>query len=266
MLRLSRTGGNTITKRQFNSDTAALVQRLRAYESTVYDLEKWIIKQVKLHQDMKVLDLGCGTGKQMFALHRFLSSESKIVGIDISSDAVARVNQRAEKEGITNVKAMICHLDDVTTYFKESRFDLILSTYAIYYSKDMLSLLSSLRRLLNDKGQVFVCGYGKGTNQEFYDLVNKLVNDESRKIGSIGDFMGKQDIAHAATSYSSYRVVRLANTVVFRSAESVLAWWKNHNSYIPELHREVCHTIDQYLKKNGSFTMTKNVLGVLYES
>lgn len=253
-------------KRQFDSDTAALVQRLRATESTVYDLEKWIIKQVKLRHDMKVLDLGCGTGKQMFALLGFLSSESKIVGIDISSDAVARVNQRANREGITNIKAIVCDLDDVTTYFKESRFNLILSTYAIYYSRNMLSLLSSLRHLLNDNGQVFVCGYGKGTNQEFYDLVNKLVNDESRKIGSIEDFMEEQDIAQVARSYSSYRIVRLANSVVFRSAENVLAWWKNHNSYIPELHREVCHTIDQYLKKNGSFRMTKNVLGVLYES
>jgi ubiquinone/menaquinone biosynthesis C-methylase UbiE len=253
-------------KRKFDSDTAALVQRLRASESTVYDLEKWIIKQVKLRHDMKVLDLGCGTGKQMFALFRFLSSESKIVGIDISSDAVARVNQRAEKEGIANIKAIVCHLDDVTTYFKESRFDLILSTYAIYYSKDMLSLLSSLPHLLSDNGQVFACGYGKGTNQEFYDLVNKLVNDESRRIRSIDDFIEEQDIAQVAVSYSSYRVVRLANTVVFRSAESVLAWWKNHNSYIPELHRDVCHTIDQYIKKNGAFPMTKNVFGVLYES
>ena len=130
----------------------------------------------------------------------------------------------------------------------------------------MLKLLSSLPTLLTKNGQVFICGYGKGTNQEIYNLINRLVDRNSLKIDPTDDFISEEENAEAARHYSSYRTVRLANKVIFSSADAVLGWWTNHNSYAEEVHQEVVLTLDKYFEKNRSFSLSKNVLEVLYES
>ena len=252
-------------KSQFDSDSAALEQRIAANKTTLYDLEEWILSQIKLGSSMRVLDLGCGTGKQIFALHKSLSPESKIVGVDISPDAVAHINQRALKEAAANVKAVECELDNVVKYFQGSRFDLIVSTYAIYYSRNMPKLLSSLTCLMSPKAQMFVCGYGKGTNEEIYNLINELSSSDSTKIDSMEDFIDNDEIENISQYYSSCRVARLSNKVKFSSPDAILSWWTNHNSYIPKLHQEVRRALDKFFSKNEFFFLSKNVLGVSYE-
>jgi ubiquinone/menaquinone biosynthesis C-methylase UbiE len=253
-------------KGQFDSDTNALIQRENFNKSAFYDLEEWMFKQVKLDKVRSVLDLGCGTGKQIFALHKLLPSESRIVGADISSDAIRIINERANKENISTIQAKVCALDDVSDFFKDSSFDLILSAYAIYYSKNIVKLLSSLAHLLNKNGQVFVCGYGKGTNQEIYQLISKFQSTDYSKTELKNDFINEEDIKETARHYSFYRVERLSNKVMFSSPQDVLFWWTNHNSYVEEIHEDVSNALNEYFLENQVFYLTKNVLGVLYES
>ena len=252
-------------RRQFDSDSLALENRIAANKIALYDLEEWIVKQIKIDSNMKILDLGCGTGKQIFTFHKLLSPDSQIIGVDISPDAVEKINQRAIKEAATNVKAVECELDNVINYFQGSRFDLIVSTYAIYYSRNMPKLLSSLTCLMSPKAQMFVCGYGKGTNQEIYNLINELTFNDKTRVVSIEDFINKDDIKNISQYYSSYRVVRLSNKIKFSSADAILSWWTNHNSYIPEIHQDVRRVLDAFFQKNDFFFLSKSVLGVYYE-
>ena len=99
----------------------------------------------------------------------------KILGVDISQDAVRAVNQRAKAEGIPFVKAQQMDLDDCLRHLADSRFDLIVSSYAIYYARDTIALLKGLRSLLRDQGVVFVCGPGRGTNREMQNIVDRFV-------------------------------------------------------------------------------------------
>jgi ubiquinone/menaquinone biosynthesis C-methylase UbiE len=248
---------------RFNSDTSALIQRENINKSARYDLEEWIFQQVNLtSNNMRVLDLGCGTGKQIFALRNVLSSGSSILGVDISPDAVRLVNTRAKNEHLQNIEARECNLDEVVNALNGLYFDLILSSYAIYYSKNMLQLFSALPTLLNPDGQVFICGYGKGTNHELYEIIQKFTD----KIKPIDDFIQERDIINIADHhYSKYRIVRLSNQVFFSTLEDILTWWKNHNSYLPEISQDVSDALQTKISREGTFSLTKNVLGVYYD-
>ncbi len=251
-------------KKLFDSDTNALIQRENKNKSALYDLEEWMFKQIKLDSVTSILDLGCGTGKQVFALQKLLPPGSKILGIDISPDAVKKINEQVDKEGILNIQAKKCELDNVINFLKDSHFDLILSAYAIYYSKNMLKLLSSLPVLLNKNGQVFVCGYGKGTNQEIYELMSKFQLTTYNKSELETDFISEGGVKELAKHYSFYRVEHLSNKIIFSSPQDVLSWWTNHNSYIEEIHEDVSNALNEYFLENQFFYLTKNVLGVLY--
>lgn len=252
-------------KLDFDSDTKALKQREQLNtRGALYDLEDWIIKQVNPYQGMRVLDLGCGTGKQIFALADFVSSDGFILGFDIADEAINEINKRAKKEQRNQIKTIRGALDECIDLLRDSRFDLIISTYAIYYARDMKKVLSGLGAILNPRGHIFVCGPGRGTNQEIFKLINKIVPNSSLKVKHVTDFIQKSEIKKIGKHYSRFSTVQLANKIQFDSVESVLQWWKNHNSFIPEIYDTVAKTLQSCFVKKNKFILTKNVLGIHY--
>ena len=249
----------------FDSDTEALKQREQCnVKGQLYDLENWIIQQIDLARGMRILDLGCGTGKQMFAFAHVVSPDSFILGLDISDEAVAEVNKRAEKEQLNQIKAMKGSLDMCINLLQGFRFDLILSTYAIYYSTNMKKLLCELRSLLNPNGRVLVSGPGRDTNQEIVNLINSISAGSTRRSESIEDFIQESEIKEIAMQYSNFRIARLFNQIRFDSSEGLLQWWKNHNSFVPEIYSAVYQALRAHFAQNDHFILTKNVLGIHY--
>lgn len=252
--------------RQFDSNTQALKEREKLnHQGSNYNLEEWIINQIRLKPNMSVLDLGCGTGKQIFALSKQIDNQSQFLGFDISTDAVNEVLKRAKTEKLNNITAIQGNLDDAMKILKGKKFDLIISTYAIYYAKNMPKLLINLKTLLKPLGQLFVCGNGQGSNQEIISLVNSLIKPPLSKLPSVTDFISESEIKEVAKSYSETETIRLANKIQFHNTEDVLTWWKNHNTYVPEVEVRMTEIIKKHFKDNRSFSVTKNIIGIHYD-
>ena len=124
----------------------------------------------------------------------------------------------------------------------------------------MLRLIAGLRDLALEDGRVFVCGPGRGTNQEMTDLVRCYAPEAAIEIG---DFLTEGQITVLHRSYSSCEVRRLENTIAFPTTSAVMHWWSNHNSYFPEIRDALAAELDAHFQDHDRFPMTKNVLGVL---
>lgn len=247
----------------FNTDTDALRSRACVNANKAkYDLEEWMLPLLPPLQGLQVLDLGCGTGKQVFRLAPLVSDAGRILGIDLSQEATNAVNQRAKTENLQSVEAQRMALDDCPHRLSDRRFDLIISSYAIYYSQDVVALLKGLRSLLTDRGVVFVCGPGQGTNAEICDMVNGFIHSVSEQHKPLDDFLDSAQIREIAGAYSSFTVSRLENQILFDSAEDVLLWWKHHNSFVSSVAAKVENSFRTYFETNNIFSLTKNVLGV----
>jgi ubiquinone/menaquinone biosynthesis C-methylase UbiE len=253
--------------KQFDSDTGALKKRLQTNVAGArYDLEDWIIQQVKPRAGMRVLDLGCGTGKQSFAFARLVAGNGEVLGLDISSEAVTEFNGRAQRDEALHAKAIRGSLDEALELLEGRRFDLIVSAYAIYYAKQMPQLVSDLRSLLRPNGQVFVCGPGRGTNQEILQLIERVTREPSQRPMPVEDFLSAQDIQRIGKHYARSETVRLPNQIRFDSVERVLGWWENHNSYVPGIRDRVVEALQAEFATQHSFTLTKHVLGVHFHA
>ncbi|MSQ53591.1 MAG: class I SAM-dependent methyltransferase, partial [Betaproteobacteria bacterium] len=214
---------------QFNSDTEALIQRARLNQSATHDLEDWIFQQVRIASGMSILDLGCGTGKQIYAIHNKFPETKEIVGVDISPQAVRSVAEKADHHNIKNISAIDCSLDNILGTMSGRKFNLILSTYAIYYASDQVALIKGLRALLTPGGELFISGFAQGSNKEINSIIARARQYSQEKI-EIDDFIDAKSIARAAAEYSSFEISRLNNCVQFDSADDVICWWENHNS------------------------------------
>jgi len=250
---------------KFNTDTEALLSRIDVNSSNAkFDLEEWLIDIIKPIKDLNVLDIGCGTGKQIFQLAPLISSKGSILGIDLSPTSVKIVNQFAEDKGISWARAEAMDIDDSIKILNDESFDLIISTYAIYYSKDVEKLLIELKKKLTGKGFIFICGPGKNSNEEIYKIINSHSKNSLNHIKSIENFLSSEQIVNISEFYSKYSTHLLKNKIYFNSANEIMQWWRNHNSYIEELDKEVENSIIKHFSKHEKFGFTKNVFGVLF--
>jgi SAM-dependent methyltransferase len=247
----------------FDTDTAALRERERLNQRGArYDLEEWILARVGEVRGRRLLDLGCGTGKQLFALAPCVGAGGSLLGIDISPQAVDAVNERARSEGLSFVRAEVGDLDGAVARVAGSHFDLILSSYAIYYAADVLALLRGLAARLAPGGQIFVCGPGAGTNREILALVDEVLPAGTPHPPDVVDFLTEEDRASLRGVYGIVETSRLDNVVTFADADAVIAWWENHNSFVAEARSAVAERITAHVAERGSFELSKYVLGV----
>ncbi len=248
---------------RFNADTGALEQREAINQAGArHDLEAWIIAHLEPAPGQRILDLGCGRGKQIFALAPLVLPGGAILGVDVSPDAVDEVNRRAAEEGGAHVSAVIADLDACLGMLPERPFDGIVSTYAIYYASDVTGLLKGLRAHLTERGRAFHCGYGAGSNREMIEIINRVAEDSDHRIAPVEDFLSAERIASLEATYAQVTVVRLSNQIAFPDAEAVLRWWRNHNSFRPALAEAVCAEVAQAVAREGRFCLSKNVLGI----
>jgi SAM-dependent methyltransferase len=247
---------------KFDADTTALRRRERLNGAlAARNLEDWIVDRVHPRAGERVLDIGCGTGKQIFDLAQRIGGLD-ILGIDISGDAIAAIRRRARDEAVPGIAARQMGIDDCVERLAPVAFDLILSTYAIYYSRDLGGTVKRLAQLLRPGGRAFLSGPGVGTNRELIAILRAVASDAG-VVADIDDFISAGRIEAARRYWGAVELYRLDNEITFPSVDEVLGWWRNHNSYQPELENGVAASLAQVVARDGSFRLTKNVLGIL---
>ena len=115
-----------------------------------------IFKQKKIK---KILDLGCGSGRNLFYL---LKKGFELSGIDLAPEGIKQIKQ------ITKNKVDLKIGDVFTTLpYKDNSFDAIISVQVLQHSKkrNIKKAISEIKRILKPGGLIFltVCGrYSQG--------------------------------------------------------------------------------------------------------
>lgn len=245
----------------FNSNSLALKNRASVNSSAArHNLEDWILDRIELCPGVSVLDLGCGLGKQLFVYADKVGKTGSLLGFDLSDDSIVEVGRQIKERRLDNVRTVTGSFDDTIKILDGERFDRIIATYAIYYATDQVALMKDLKNNLNEGGVIFVCGPGLGTNQEISDVVASLTGNP---VLAIENFLDQAEIENLSSSFADVQIYSLKNFMDIPSAQQVLDWWVNHNSY----DASVCDDLTLYLKDwfttHSSFRITKNVLGVV---
>jgi SAM-dependent methyltransferase len=113
-----------------------------------------------LLEGLRVLDLGCGSGRDVVLLAQLVGPSGAVVGVDMTPEqlAVARRYQQhhADQFGFANVEFLegrIEQLDELP--LEPGSFDLVISNCVVNLSADKLAVLNGVRRLLKSGGEFF---------------------------------------------------------------------------------------------------------------
>jgi SAM-dependent methyltransferase len=108
---------------------------------------------ISARRSIKILELGCGPGANVW----FLSREGfDTYAIDGSSTAIVKANERLSNEGLT-AHLQVGDVIDVNSYFPETNFDAVIDVCCLECNrmKETIGIVESVRSLLTPGGKLF---------------------------------------------------------------------------------------------------------------
>jgi trans-aconitate 2-methyltransferase len=103
---------------------------------------------VKPAPEMRVVDLGCGTGELTLGLHRKLAAKATL-GVDTSAAMLERARGLSEP-------GLSFHCEDIGKYTPEEPVDLLFSNAALHWVPDHKTLIPRLARFVAPGGQIAI--------------------------------------------------------------------------------------------------------------
>ncbi|GAB7359198.1 hypothetical protein MBLNU230_g5265t1 [Neophaeotheca triangularis] len=109
---------------------------------------------------VKVLDAGCGSGRDCFVLSQLVGREGRVVGVDTTEEqaAIAKANLswHAEKFGVANVDIETGRIEDLAGVgIEDNSMDLVISNCVLNLSDNKPQAIGEIFRVLKPGGELY---------------------------------------------------------------------------------------------------------------
>lgn len=238
------------------------------------DIDQWMLNLLRPTMNAKILDVGCGAGKQCFLYHEYTSGQADITGGDVNPDLLEKA--RAENAKLGNpVKFM--ELDFNQRFpFEDDQFDLESCCFAIYYAADIPFTIREMHRVLKPGGRLFTTGPMPTNKRLFYDVIKEAADKPIPPMP--GSSRYSTDILNAMReTFASVEVHIFENPLTFPAVEPFLDYTRaslsedrklwtslfNGKEEFEQLMEKIAAVAERRLKQDGQLVMTKVVGGFI---
>jgi arsenite methyltransferase len=112
-------------------------------------------------EGLKILDLGCGTGRDCYVMSKLIGPEGFIYGIDMTKNQIAvagkYVDKQTEAFGYSkpNVKFIHDYIENLSKHFKKESLDVVTSNCVINLAEDKGIILQKVYEVLKFGGEMY---------------------------------------------------------------------------------------------------------------
>jgi arsenite methyltransferase len=132
---------------EFNDEAAKGMEKTYLTRDVVAQRSE-TIRQLDLSSGERVLDIGCGPGYLCESMGEIVGHHGAVVGIDISTDLIARSNQRKASPWLSYAVGDATKIDQA-----DASFDVVVCTQVAEYVPDVDRVLSETFRVLRPGGR-----------------------------------------------------------------------------------------------------------------
>jgi ubiquinone/menaquinone biosynthesis C-methylase UbiE len=262
-------------KISYQETTNDLLKRINIHDAYgAQDIDKWMLKVIPLNQGMKILDVGCGAGKQCFSYLAHLSGKAEITGTDVSDELLAKAEEENNKLGN---RVTFQKMDFNQTFtFPEDTFDLVSCSFAIYYAEDIPFTIKEMHRVLKPGGFLFTTGPMPENKRMFYDVISEATSREippmpgsSRYASEILDTVKAQfaqvDLHIFENPLTFPEVEPFIEYTRASLSEDRLLWntFFQTKTDFEEIMAAITKVAQEWIERDGNLVMTKVVGGIL---
>lgn len=262
-------------KIDFQETTKDLATRIDIHSKFgARDIDAWMINLIKLQPGNKILDVGCGSGKQCFSYHDNLTGQAEITGGDVSEDLL---QQAREEDARRNTGMKFVYLDFNKKFpFEADKFDFVSCCFAIYYAENVPFTISEMHRVTAPGGRLFTTGPMPQNKQIFYDIIREATGKEIPPMPGSSRY-SSEFLSTIQSLYSKVEVHVFENPLTFEAVEPYIAYtrasmsedrrlWKSFFESKDDFEKimgQITEVAKKRLDKEGKLVMTKVVGGFL---
>jgi len=238
------------------------------------DIDQWMLDLIQLQPGNKILDVGCGSGKQCFSYYNYLHGKAEITGGDVNTELLAQAKAENRKR---NAGMDFIDLDFNNKFpLEDERFDFVSCCFAIYYALDVPFTIGEMHRVLRPGGRLFTSGPMPQNKQLFYDIIKEATHKPIPPMpGS-----SRYSTEFLSTIQAQFKQVDLhvfENPLTFNTADPFLAYtraslaedrklWKalfEGKDGFENVMKQIAEVAENRIQKDGKLVMTKVVGGIL---
>jgi ubiquinone/menaquinone biosynthesis C-methylase UbiE len=134
-----------------------------------------LLSQIIYRNNLKVLDIGFGTGFPLVEIAQRLGKTSKVYGIDPWAPSHTRTQQKIDFYGYKNIRLIKGEAENIP--LKNNSIDLIVSNNGVNNVADIRKVFSECRRISKPGAQFIISVNLNKSLFEFYELYKKVLFD-----------------------------------------------------------------------------------------
>ena len=139
-------------------------------------MARWGVSHFNIDETDKILDIGCGGGKNLERFAKQIGKDGCVFGIDYSEVSVEKSTD-LNKQAIDDGKVKVLQGSVSEMPFEDESFDIVTGFETIYFWPDFINDLKEVNRVLKKDGLVFFCNeavYREGKMDKYEDLIELL--------------------------------------------------------------------------------------------
>lgn len=261
-----------------------LLKRIDIHETYgARNIDLWNMEVLKPQPDFKILDVGCGAGKQCFLYSDYTKGQADITGGDFSAELLEKARAKLAERGEKNIRFQFLDFNKPFA-FEENTFDLLSSAFAIYYASNLKFTFREAYRVLRSPdpasgkpgGRLFVTGPLPANKKMFYDIIKEASNKPIPPMPGSSRFKG-QIFDTISSIFSRTELLTFENPLTFPEVSPFIDYVRASLSEDRKLWTSMFNGKEEYetlinkiekvatswLKRDGKLVMTKVVGGIL---
>ncbi len=261
-----------IDYQETSNDLLARIDIHKKYGSR--DIDEWMLHLLNPQPGSKILDVGCGSGKQCFLFYKALEGQADITGGDINPELLEKARQESARIG-NSIK--IIDLDFNQRFsLPVDQYDLVTSCFAVYYADNIPFTISEMHRVTKPGGRLFTSGPMPENKRLFYDIIFEATHKPIPPMPGSSRYSSL--IYNAIQSlFAKVEIHIFENPLTFEAAEPFLAYtraslsedrrlWKTlfeEAGGFEHVMQEIETVANRRLAQDGKLVMTKVVGGFI---
>ncbi len=239
------------------------------------NIDAWNIEVLNPQPGDKILDVGCGAGKQCFLYSDHTQGQAEITGGDFSEELLEKARAKQAERGDKNITFQFLDFNKPFA-FPDNTFDFVSSAFAIYYAADLKFTFSEARRVIKPGGRLFVTGPLPENKKMFYDIIKEATGKpippmpgSSRFKGeifnTISGIFAKTELLVFENPLTFPEVSPFMDYVRASLSEDRKLWTSMFNTReeYAEILRNIEAVATRWFERDGKLVMTKVVGGIL---
>ena len=147
------------------------------YSRNKLGFNRWITRQLPLRENLRILELGCGTGAMWTQLEHPLPAGCTLTLTDLSQGMIESARQ--EISGGENVAFLTADAQNLP--FADASFDLVIASMMLYHVPDIPQALSEIRRVLTPGGTLCAATFGEHGVVEAVQAMFGLIGERNHR-------------------------------------------------------------------------------------